>query len=297
MARVLVVEDNPTIAALLQFLLEKAGFEVELAAHGRLALAALERHLPDVVVSDMKMPIMTGLELVDAIRQEYPALPVVLTTGYGTDETAIEALRHGAASYIPKSKLETDIVSTLRNVLSVAEAQKHQVMLVGHQESVEAVFCLETDVGLVTPLVSHVDEMLHRMSFCDEAGRIRLGIALHEALVNAMIHGNLEISSDSRDASWNGAYTKMIDERRAREPYRARKVFVQARVSRDEVRFVVRDEGPGYDPRSLPDPTDPANIDRVSGRGLFLIRTFLDEVQHNAAGNEITLVKRRAGKS
>lgn len=56
---------------------------------------------------------------------------------------------------------------------------------------------------------------------------------------------------------------------------------------------MIRDEGPGFDSTSLPDPTDPVNLEKVSGRGLLLIRTFMDEVRHNPKGNEIVLVKRR----
>jgi anti-sigma regulatory factor (Ser/Thr protein kinase) len=69
-------------------------------------------------------------------------------------------------------------------------------------------------------------------------------------------------------------------------------VFCTARLSRAEVSVTIRDEGPGFDPGSLPDPTDPANLGRIGGRGLLLIRTFMDSVTHNQAGNEITLVKR-----
>ena len=57
--------------------------------------------------------------------------------------------------------------------------------------------------------------------------------------------------------------------------------------------FVIRDEGPGFDVTTLPDPTDPENLLKPSGRGLLLIRTFMDEATHNATGNEITLVRRR----
>ena len=56
---------------------------------------------------------------------------------------------------------------------------------------------------------------------------------------------------------------------------------------------MIRDEGKGFRPETLPDPTAPQNLERRTGRGLFLIRTFMDEVRHNAVGNEITLVKRR----
>ncbi len=69
-------------------------------------------------------------------------------------------------------------------------------------------------------------------------------------------------------------------------------MFVAAEESRTGVTYAIRDEGPGFDPSTLPDPTDPANLERVSGRGLLLIHAFMDEVRHNPTGNEITMVKR-----
>ena len=62
-----------------------------------------------------------------------------------------------------------------------------------------------------------------------------------------------------------------------------------------EAVFVVRDEGPGFDPNSLPDPTDPENLLKPSGRGIMLIRTFMDAVSFNEKGNEVTMVKRHCG--
>ena len=61
--------------------------------------------------------------------------------------------------------------------------------------------------------------------------------------------------------------------------------------------FVIRDEGPGFDVSKLPDPTDPANLEKRSGRGLLLMRAFMAEVKHNARGNELTLVWRRRNDS
>ena len=74
---------------------------------------------------------------------------------------------------------------------------------------------------------------------------------------------------------------------------RIRRIHVLVTLSPSEARFVIRDEGPGFDPESVPDPTDPANLERESGRGLLLMRTFMDEVRFNQAGNEVTLIKRR----
>ena len=72
-----------------------------------------------------------------------------------------------------------------------------------------------------------------------------------------------------------------------------RRIEVSAAVSHDQARITISDQGPGFDPRSLPDPTAEVNLDKVSGRGLLLMRTFVDELVFNDRGNEITLVKRR----
>lgn len=76
-------------------------------------------------------------------------------------------------------------------------------------------------------------------------------------------------------------------------PYRDRRVHVTARFDSDEAVFVIRDEGSGFDPAKLPDPTDPENLIRPFGRGVMLMRTFMDEVSFNSRGNEITLIKRK----
>ena len=70
-------------------------------------------------------------------------------------------------------------------------------------------------------------------------------------------------------------------------------IHFSARETGAEAVYVVRDEGPGFDPSHVPDPTAPENLMRATGAGLLLIRAFMDEVSHNAAGNEITMIKRR----
>src|SRR5437867_1115614 len=122
MARVLIAEDSPTQAATIQFFLEDAGFEVIIAEHGKKALEVLAQGPIDVVLTDLQMPEMNGLELVEAVREQYPAIPVILMTAFGSEEIAAEALRKGAASYVPKRVLEEEIVNTLNQVLEVAGA-------------------------------------------------------------------------------------------------------------------------------------------------------------------------------
>jgi anti-sigma regulatory factor (Ser/Thr protein kinase) len=84
----------------------------------------------------------------------------------------------------------------------------------------------------------------------------------------------------------------LIVERREQPPYRGRLVYVSAKESRTEAIYIIRDEGPGFDTSRLPDPGDPSNLEQLANRGLLLIGAFMDEVKHNAKGNEITMVKR-----
>ena len=121
--------------------------------------------------------------------------------------------------------------------------------------------------------------------------------ALDEALVNAMIHGNLEVSSALRVEDGGKPYRDQIKERQELSPFRERRVNVQMTTTREEASVTIRDEGPGFDPSQIPDPRDPANIGKVSGRGLLLIHTFMDEVHHNEQGNEITMIRRRRAEN
>jgi YesN/AraC family two-component response regulator len=238
------------------------------------------------------MPEMDGLQLVEAIRASYPRVPVILMTGHGSEDIAIKALKSGAASYVPKKSLARDLAETLDQVLTASKTDRDQRRLLQFQSLHESSFVLENDPSLIPLLVSHMEESLARMSLCETGGLVLLGVALHEALSNAIFHGNLEVSSELREQE-EAAYYKLAEERRRQKPWADRRVFVTARLSRVEAVFVVRDEGPGFDPSALPNPTDPSNLEKVSGRGLLLIQTFMDRVEHNETGNQITMIKRR----
>src|SRR5262249_50506564 len=147
--------------------------------------------------------------------------------------------------------------------------------------------------ALIPPLVSYLEGALTDLKITEPGGLMLLGVALHEALTNAIFHGNLGLGSELRETD-ERRYYELPRERRIQEPYRDSRVYVTAPLTRYEATFEVRDEGLGFDPSSLPDPTDPANLEKVSGRGLLLIRTFMDRVEHNDVGNRITMVKHRS---
>jgi CheY-like chemotaxis protein/anti-sigma regulatory factor (Ser/Thr protein kinase) len=293
MAKILVVDDSVMDRTLAGKLLEKrSGWAVTSAENGQAGLAALERETFDLVLSDLQMPEMNGLELVSAIRAQHTYVPVILMTAHGSEEIAMQALQRGAASYVPKQNLARDLIDTVENVLTVASAERNQQRLLECLMRTESQFMLDNDPSLIPPLIGHVRENLLRMNMCDETGLIRVTMALSEALTMAIVQGNLQIDPTLRDLD-EKAYQARIDERRRQKPYRDRRIHVTAKELLHEARYVIRHEGPGIDVAALPEPEGPAMFDTVATRGLLLIRTFMDEVTHNETGNEMTLTKRR----
>jgi CheY-like chemotaxis protein/anti-sigma regulatory factor (Ser/Thr protein kinase) len=300
MTRILVVDDSAVDRRLAGNFLEKpsgaaqkgTGINVVYATNGKEALVAVEREKPDLVLTDLQMPELNGLELVEQIKSRHPGMPVILMTAHGSEEIAIQALRVGAASYVPKRNLAQDLLETVEDVLAVSGAkQMEQKLLDECWTQTKSYFRLPNDLTYIPTLVSHLQENLIRRKICDENGLLRIAVALREALSNAVLHGNLEVSSELR-AHDEKAYYALMEKHKHEEPYEDRCVHVAVEESPAEAVYVIRDEGPGFDPASLPDPTDPSNLEKASGRGLLLIRTFMDEVRHNSQGNEITLVKR-----
>ena len=291
MAVALVVDDSKVDQQLAGNLLRKcAAMDVVYAENGNDAIAAIQEHQPKLVITDLQMPQMNGLELVEHIRCHHPAIPVILMTAHGSEEVASEALRKGAASYVPKKFLARDLGETIKRMLALADAQRQQDTVLECLDESTANFVLCNDSSRIHALIHYLRQDLQRFRQWDENELMRVGVALDEALANAVQHGNLEVDSMLRDEGVE-IYNALLDERRELKPYKDRRIHVNATINRSAARFVVRDEGKGFDPAALPDPTDPANLERVHGRGLLLIRTFMDEVTHNEAGNEITIIK------
>ncbi len=298
MPKVLVVDDSGVDRRLVcEFLRKESRWTVEDAANGVEALARMKESVPDLVLTDLNMPVMDGLELVTALREHHPGIPVILITAYGSETLATEALQRGASSYVPKSQLTDRLIDTMEEVLELALADRSYERLIHCLARTEFIFLLKNDAALIDPLVHLVQQMVAGMQLADFTGRLRIGVALREALLNALFHGSLEISKEQiQDVQHQLLQEKelsLVEQRRVQTPYRDRRIFVHVKLSADEARFVIRDQGPGFDVGSVPDTCDPGALEPERGRGLSLMRTFMDDVSYNDAGNEVTMVKRR----
>ncbi|MEE8105359.1 MAG: response regulator [Planctomycetota bacterium] len=294
MARVLVVDDSRLDRTLVTQILEvNPELAVETAVDGADALSAIHASPPDLVLTDLVMPEPDGLALVRSLQDEYPLLPVILMTSQGSEEIAVEALRSGASSYVPKTSFGPELRNVVEEVLELARQRLSEEELHGSLMRKESTHELHNEPQLLRPLVKQVQDTLLELGWQGDSSCMQMSVALNEALHNALEHGNLEISSERRDKRM-GDYEELIHRRRTEPPFRDRRIRVSCTLDRTEARFTVEDDGPGFDPGGLPDPRDPENIERFSGRGVFLMRTFMDDVEFNDRGNSVTLVKRRA---
>lgn len=100
--RVLVVDDEENLRRVTQLKLQQAGYEAMTASDGRQALEVLARNPHDLIITDLKMPGMSGMDLLRRVREEYPEIIVVVVTAFGTIESAVEAMKLGAHDYIIK---------------------------------------------------------------------------------------------------------------------------------------------------------------------------------------------------
>ena len=296
MTSVLVVDDSAPDRKLAGGLLERQlEIAVVYANDGRDALKLFERHVPDLVVTDLMMPEMNGLELIEAVRHRYPLVPIVMMTSQGSEEIAVTALEKGAASYVPKRILSQRLPETVDRILEVSREVKEQARLMERLVADECAFVLENDIRLIASFVRYLRLGLRGVGLCEESDYMRISIAIEEALLNAYYHGNLEVDSKLREED-DSVYRELARQRCDEIPYRDRRISIKAAYSESEARFVIRDDGEGFDATQIPDPTDPDNMLRSSGRGLLLMRSFMDELRFNDIGNEVTLIKRRNRK-
>lgn len=289
---VLVVDDSAIDRRLASSLLEKqGGYHILMATNGKDAMQTMRLQPIDLVLTDMQMDEMDGLQLVEAVRADYPLTPVILMTALGSEEIAVRALEKGAASYVAKRRLQQDLMEIVHQVIDNSDENRLQSRLMHRLARNEFSFVLNNDLSLVHSLVKYLQHTLRCVRLADEVDRLRVGIAVEEALLNALYHGNLEVSSDLKEQDPN-LFEETARQRCLEEPYRNRRIFVDAFVSRESAKFTIRDEGCGFDPTMLPDPCDPENLEKPSGRGILLMRSFMDEISFNDQGNQVTLVKR-----
>ena len=119
--RILVIDDEAAIRDSLRMILEYEEYRFVGASSGQEGIALCQRERPDLVLLDIKMPGMDGMEVLRSLRASDDTLPVVMISGHGTTATAVDAIKSGAADFLEKPLRSERVIVTLRNVLTQSE--------------------------------------------------------------------------------------------------------------------------------------------------------------------------------
>ena len=239
--RILIVDNNDELRVLLEQALEDLGHEVVAASGRDKALNRDDLDSFDLIISDLAEAELNGQPFSD-----------------------IKAFKMGAANYLRSPYNREELREIVEKTLAYKLRYVDDPKVLSHvHEKIE--FELPSDLALMNGVLEYLQERVARLGLI-KIERSNLFVALDEAFVNAVKHGN------KHDP------TKLVR--------------ITAELTPKEASFTVEDEGEGFDIREIPDPCDPANLFRTSGRGVLLIYNIMDEVEYNAQGNRVKMVKR-----
>lgn len=259
--RILIVDNNDELRALLEEVLGKLGHEVVVATERQKALARDDLDDFDLVISDLTDAEVDGQDIGELQRKRL-LIPVIAQ--HDANHIIVKAFKMGAANYLRlpynKEELRQIVEQTLSHKLRYVDDPN---LLPHVHEKIE--FELPSDLALMNGVLEYLQERVSKLGLI-KPDRSNLFVALDEAFVNAVKHGN---KNDP---------TKLLR--------------ITADLSASEASFTIEDEGEGFDITQIPDPCDPANLFRTSGRGVLLIYNIMDEVEYNEQGNRVKMVKR-----
>lgn len=287
--RILVADDEPSIRKILHKLLDRHGYETLEASNGLEALKIFEEKKPDIVISDIRMPEMNGLDLLRAIKRISPEACVTIMTGFGTEEVAIEAIRSGACNYFKKPFQASELLYAIGALAELVMHRKREVVDFSTVSSETRICHVGNDVNQVYPLIQELTRTLQGFPYDVES----IQIGLLEIITNAIEHGNLGITfQEKQEALKRGTFDELYRTKQASDPASGKIVEIGYEFSPSEVRYTITDSGGGFDWKNLPDSRDPKNIMETSGRGIIMTRLLMDEVSFNEAGNSVVMVKK-----
>ena len=265
---ILVVDDDAVVLRTLSQMLSHNGYSVVTAGNVQEAMTIFEKREFLMVFTDIVMPGMDGLAFQKWIRIRRPELPVVIVTGEPTVDRAVEALRGGAANFIRKPFSAEQILDTVERG---AAAVDKTVVLFDPRAFVlnQVIMQIPSDLAVVIGAVHFVCQRTLLADYYPRETVHQIRLALHEALTNAVRHGNRH------------------------SPLRS--VRIDATVGAERFEVSVEDEGEGFDAAAVTNPLTATGIEATGGRGLFLIRCYMDGVVHNARGNRIRMWKNHPG--
>lgn len=120
MKRILIVEDDSSLLLLLKFRFEESGYEVYTACDGEEALATLEAKKPNLIISDIMMPKLTGIEMAESVRKSNNNIPIILLSNAGQEEMVLKAFNIGVTDFLSKPFIINELLIRVKKILSAS---------------------------------------------------------------------------------------------------------------------------------------------------------------------------------
>lgn len=290
--RVLIVEDDEASRQFMTTLASDAGCEVAEAANGAEGLKSFESFHPDLIFSDISMPVMDGLEMLEKVRKQSHDAIVVMTTAFATAEYTLKALRLHANDFLVKPLLPQDVVSSLKKYQDVFKTRSTEREVFGMILHRELTLQLRNQPAIVSRVVDRL--MQETEGRIPAADRLSVHLGLLEIIMNAIEHGNLGITYQEKSEALEGSsqdWSNLIKMRMEASPYRERSVLIQFQMDSECCEWTITDEGEGFSWQDVPDPNDPENLLAANGRGIMLARLSFDDLTYLGCGNQVVLRK------
>jgi len=288
--KALIVEDEGDLREFFRRVASAAGFEARTAENGQVGLGLFKDFRPDLVVCDIRMPVMHGLDLVRAIRGYGSDAIVVMITGHQSEDYVIEALRAGANNYLKKPAGLADLRPMVEKYADLIRNRGMRQEILGMTVKRQITMRFDSRLDLVARVADHLTQEC--VGMFSEQERLSIHLGIYELLINAVEHGNLEVGSEEKsEALKAGMLDYLYNERQSDPDLAGRKVTVDFFLDPTGCEWLIVDEGQGFDWRSIPETLEEQGFLRPHGRGILISRFVFDEVEYMSKGNIVRVRK------
>ena len=257
--KILIIDDHDDLATALKDEFTSLGHEVTTSASRASAIEIAADQTFDLVITDLDgKNLLSGLN--SNGHEDLPCLPKPISESRST----VKAFKICLANYATSNFDEAEINELVKTTLNYkAQFIDRGEAIKNRSEQID--FEVPSIISIMHDILEYLMKRVEKLGVVSPE-RSNLFVALDEAFVNAVKHGN------------------KFDTNKL--------VRISVRISPKKASFTIEDEGEGFDVKSIPDPTDPENLFKTSGRGVMFIYNIMDEVSYNKRGNRLTMVKK-----
>lgn len=285
--KILIVDDNIDLLDYLKDFFMIYNYDVILAETGAEGINKFREFMPDIVISDMRLPDKNGNIVVKEIKEIDRDVPIIIITGYSDHQLILSAMKNGAVDLLKKPFKPNDLKYLINKIETLFRKIKVKLSASFVQWEKRHII-IRNDIHIIRSVVdfifSNIDYISEDVSF--------MKIGLQEVLINAIEHGNLDITNkEKQELLDRGDYNRILKERMQQTEYRDKFVDIEIFSTPEYLKVSIQDMGKGFDLSSIPDPENPENFLKESGKGILMAIHAFDRVDYNDAGNCVTLIK------